>query len=457
MVPATVRQPDPVKIPRAVALALRPATWRPAKPGCHYPACRPKGRRYTICRRDAICRPEGRRYAICRRDTICRPKGRRYSALFIPILLLILLGAAACKRSSPPSAKRPDTEARPESAAQAGERREAADRLKAAIERAGGSEVWIKRESSAGDGTVVEALASPAAFDPSLAALKAECQAQSIRMKVHTQASAGGLRSVEADLGSGRQSLGKWRLREVRQLLRASIVIDDLGENLAVAHQLLELPYPLTFSVLPRLPHSQETARDAHRAGREVMLHLPMQPDPATHIAVGAGALTVGMPEQAVVEVVRSDLDAVPYARGVNNHEGSLATTDRALMASVMQVLSERRVYFIDSRTTADTVALEAARQAGIPAFYRSVFLDNTRSTDYSLGQLRELCRIVRAQGAALAIGHPNPTTVAALREFLPQLERQDIELVPASDLVRLPEVARLSPPRPADNARKGK
>ena len=325
------------------------------------------------------------------------------------------------------------------------------------MQRAGGAEMWVKGELSGRDGSAVEVLVESAAFEPALAALKAECQAQGLGTKVRTKPLAGGLLSVEAEVTRGRQSMGKWWLREVRQLLRASIVIDDLGQNLPVARQLLDLPYPLTFSVLPRLAHSQETALEAHRAGREVMLHLPMEPDPATHIVVGAGALTVGMPQEAAMEVVRSDLDAIPYVRGVNNHMGSLATTDRALMTSVMQVLSERRVYFIDSRTTADTVALDAARQAGIPAFYRSVFLDNTQATAYSLGQLRELCRVVRVQGVALAIGHPYPTTVSALREFLPELERQDIELVPASELVRLPEVARLSPPRPADNGRKGK
>lgn len=114
-----------------------------------------------------------------------------------------------------------------------------------------------------------------------------------------------------------------------------------------------------------------------------------------------------------------------------------------------MGVLAEQRVYFVDSRTTPNTVALDVAREVGIPAFYRSVFLDDTETTAYTLEQLRELARVVRRQGVALAIGHPYPTTVAALRQFLPELEREDIELVPASQLVRLPEVARLSPPQP--------
>lgn len=304
---------------------------------------------------------------------------------------------------------------------------------------------------------MVEVLVASPEFEPVRSAFKSDCDAQGLETKVETRQSAGGLRSIRFSLSRGRQAMGEWRLREVRQLLRASIVIDDLGQDLEVAHALLDLPYPLTFSVLPRLPHSRETAQAAHRAGREVMLHLPMQPELASHIVLGDGALTVGMTPKAATDVVRSDLDAVPYVQGVNNHMGSLATSDRALMIPVMKVLAERRLYFVDSRTTAETVALDAARQAGIPAFYRSVFLDNTETTDYSLGQLRELCRVAREQGVALAIGHPYRTTVAALREFLPQFERQDIQLVPASELVRLPEVARLSPPRAPEASRKGK
>jgi len=378
------------------------------------------------------------------------------SPLIYLLLLAILLGISACKRSS--SAHRPKAEQR-ESAEQLRERRDAANHLKAAIERTAGSAAWIKSEPLATrrSGAVIEALVASSEFEPALAAFKAECDAQGLGTKVETKRSASGLRSAEFSLSRRRQAMGEWRLREVRQLLRASIVIDDLGEDLAVAHALLDLPYPLTFSVLPRLPHSQETAQAAHRAGRQVMLHLPMEPEPASHIAVGDGALTVGMTPAAAAAVVRSDLDAVPYAAGVNNHMGSRATADRALMVPVMKVLAERRLYFVDSRTTAETVALDAARQAGIPAFYRSVFLDNTETTEYSLGQLRELCRIVRQQGVALAIGHPYRTTVAALSEFLPQLEGQDIELVPASELVRLPEVARLSPPRAPETSRKGK
>ncbi|HEV2495890.1 MAG TPA: divergent polysaccharide deacetylase family protein [Terriglobia bacterium] len=335
-------------------------------------------------------------------------------------------------------------------------------RLKSAVEDAGGSEVWVKGATLASfpsrrNDIPAEILAVPPTFDRVLSALKAEAVSQALQVRLESKRGSDGRRLAEVQISRQRQLIGRWRVREVDRLLRAAIVIDDLGQNFDVAEQLLALPYPLTFSVLPRLPHSVETADAAHRAGRAVMLHLPMEPDPGSHVTAGAGAIKVGMAPDAVVEAVKSDLAAVPYARGVNNHMGSRATADPALMKVVMQVLAEEQVYFIDSRTTASTSALDVARETGVPAFYRSVFLDDTEAKDYTLGQLRELCRVVRQRGVALAIGHPHATTVAALKEFLPEFERDDIQLVPASELVRLPEAARLSPPHPAGIARHGK
>ena len=232
------------------------------------------------------------------------------------------------------------------------------------------------------------------------------------------------------------------------RLYRAAIVMDDLGEELPAAQELLRLPYPLTFSVLPGLPASREVAGRAHAAGRQVMLHLPMEALPGAGVGPGAGAIRVGMPSAQVERIIDADLESVPYAEGVNNHMGSSATADATLMAEVMKTLAARRLYFIDSRTTASSVALDAARQAGLPAFYRSVFLDDTQTVAYTLGQLRRFRAAILQQGVALAIGHPHPATIIALQKCLPEFERDDIELVPASELVRLPEVARLSPPR---------
>jgi polysaccharide deacetylase 2 family uncharacterized protein YibQ len=376
-------------------------------------------------------------------------------------LLLTLLGAEACKRA-PKQASRRSAEAERREALEARDRRTIALRVKGAVENAGGSEVWIKGATLASfpprrANTPVEILAVPTTFEPALSALRAEAAKQALEIRVESKRANDGRRLADVRVSRQGQLIVRWRVREVERLLRAAIVIDDLGQSFEVAQQLLALPYPLTFSVLPRLPHSVETADAAHRAGHAVMLHLPMEPDPESHIALGDGAIKIGMAPDAVINTVKSDLAAVPYARGVNNHMGSRATADAALMKVVMQALAEERIYFVDSRTTARTSALEVAREVGVPAFYRSVFLDDTETKDYTLGQLKEFCHVVRQQGVALAIGHPHSTTVAALREFLPEFERDDIQLVPASELVRLPEAARLSPPRAAGIARRGK
>ncbi len=327
-------------------------------------------------------------------------------------------------------------------------------RLKEVVGDAGGQQVWVKVSRRNGNSAFpqadvpVEVLAASPVFSAVLSAMARESVSQGLQSQVKAIRLRDGQRAVEIRLMRREELVGRWRLREVRQLRRVAIIIDDLGQDPSAAHKLLQLPYPLTFSVLPHLRHSVEIAEEAHRAGREVMLHLPMQREPGAAAPPGPGEIRVGMSSDEVGRIIQQDLASVPYSAGVNNHMGSRATADARLMAAVMQVLAERRLYFVDSRTTAASVALDLARREGIPAFYRSVFLDDTETVAYSLGKLREFRRVAEEQGAAVAIGHPYPTTLAALAQFFPELEQNDIQLVPASQLVRLPEVARLSPPR---------
>jgi polysaccharide deacetylase 2 family uncharacterized protein YibQ len=293
----------------------------------------------------------------------------------------------------------------------------------------------------------MQVLATSSAYRAVLAALKHASEQDELKLRGVEGNGRGGLRAIDLDVTRRGQRICRIHLCEVPRLLRAAIVIDDLGQDLEAVHKLLGLPYPLTFSVLPHLRYSEATAGEVHRAGREVMLHLPMEAEPGSHPSPGEGTIRTGMSNAEVHRVVQNDLASVPFAVGVNNHMGSLATRNWPLMADVMRVLAERQLYFIDSRTTVDTVALEAARREGLPASYRAVFLDDTETVPYTLGQLRRLRRVVEEQGAGLAIGHPHATTFEALARFLPELEQADIELVEASELVRLPEVVRLHPP----------
>jgi len=216
---------------------------------------------------------------------------------------------------------------------------------------------------------------------------------------------------------------------------RLAIIIDDLGGDLAPAEALLKLRYPLTLSILPSQPHSAEIADEAFRRGDQVMLHLPMEFEGNT-AKPEAVELRVGMGTSEVDRLLAQMLEDVPHAAGINNHEGSRATTDPALMADVMAVLRERNLFFIDSRTTAATVAYDAARQAGVRAASRKVFLDDVETREAILGQIELAESDARREGSAIAIGHPHPATIAALEQALPQLKARGVRLVFASALV---------------------
>ncbi len=216
---------------------------------------------------------------------------------------------------------------------------------------------------------------------------------------------------------------------------RLAIIIDDLGNDLAPADALLKLPYPLTLSILPSQAHSSEIAEQVFRRGDQVMLHLPMEFE-GNAAKPEAIELRVGMGADDVDRLLAQMLEAVPHAAGINNHEGSRATTDPALMADVMAVLRQRNLFFIDSRTTAATVAYDAARQAGVRAASRNVFLDDVETREAILRQLDLAERDAAKQGFAIAIGHPHPATIAALAQALPQLKARGVRLVFASDLV---------------------
>ena len=328
-------------------------------------------------------------------------------------------------------------------------------RVLKAIERAGGSNVWVKAglqsslRSSLRDRNVEppEALAASSCFDSVLSAVRAQGKKEGLKPEIQLKETRERLRTVEIRLMRENELICQWHIREVPKLLRAAIVIDDLGQDLDAADQLLHQPFPLTFSILPDLPYSSEIARQAHAAGRSVMLHLPMEPEPGSGARTGPGGITVGMQDDQVARAIHSDLGSVPFAEGVNNHMGSRATADAALMEEVMRVLAARGLYFVDSRTTAETHALNVARRMGLAAFYRSVFLDDTESVAYTLEQLKTFRHVIQVQGVALAIGHPHPTTIEALAKSLPEFERDDIQIIPVSQLVRLPEAARLQPP----------
>lgn len=215
---------------------------------------------------------------------------------------------------------------------------------------------------------------------------------------------------------------------------RLAIIIDDIGNDKSSSEMLLKLPYPLTLSILPGQAHSREIADEVYRRGDQVMLHLPMEFEGNAAKAEPV-ELRVGMPASEVHRLVGEMLAEVPHTIGVNNHEGSLATTQPRLMAELMADLRQRGLFFIDSRTTVATVAYSAAERAGVAAASRKVFLDDVETRQATLRQLDLAARDAAEEGSAIAIGHPHPTTIAALTEGLPRLSAR-VQIVFASTLV---------------------
>jgi polysaccharide deacetylase 2 family uncharacterized protein YibQ len=215
---------------------------------------------------------------------------------------------------------------------------------------------------------------------------------------------------------------------------KLAIIIDDLGYDRESAESLFQIPFPLTVSVLPNLPHSAEISEEAARRGYQVMLHLPIEAN--EDAKAESVELRPGMQDDQVTHVVQQMLETVPQAVGVNNHQGSLGTSDAGLMSAIMPALHERDLFFIDSRTVATTVAFAAARQAHVPTASRDIFLDDSQDPADIRRQMEAAVRDAKLHGSAIAIGHPHPATLQVLSDILPQLQREGVSLVFASQVV---------------------
>jgi len=230
-------------------------------------------------------------------------------------------------------------------------------------------------------------------------------------------------------------SAGGARASAVGGQAKLAILLDDLGSDSAAAEEIFRMPYPLTISVLPGHAHSVDIANEARQRGYEVMLHLPMQ-------SVGkeqpeAQELRPGMGSAQVTTLVEQFLGEVPGVKGVNNHQGSQATADAALMNELMSALREHHLFYVDSRTTAATVAYDAAKQDGVAAAFRNVpFLDDVETDAAIEKQLALAIREAREKGEAIAIGHPHAATLRALRVMLPKAQGVGVRLVFVSQLV---------------------
>jgi len=220
---------------------------------------------------------------------------------------------------------------------------------------------------------------------------------------------------------------------------RVVVVIDDLGLDRAALRRILDLPAPLTLAFLPYASDLQRQTARARRAGHELLVHLPMAAN-GNGSDPGPMALEAGLDAPEFDRRLRWNLARFPGFVGINNHMGSRLTQDSARMRRMMWVFAERGLLFLDSRTTAETVAEEEAARAGVPHAARDVFLDNDSSAEAVAGQLAKLEAVAQETGMAIGIGHPRDETLDALARWLPRLEAKGLTLVPLSAVVSVPD-----------------
>jgi len=216
---------------------------------------------------------------------------------------------------------------------------------------------------------------------------------------------------------------------------QVAIIIDDCGQWLDTEQQIIALPIPITLSVLPDVRYTERIAQEAADAGKGVMLHIPMEP--LSHAYPGPGEIKDAMTDDQVTKQTEEDVAQVPLAKGANNHEGSEASADDRVMKDVIAVLKAHDLFFVDSRTSAKSVGQAVAQDDGVPNAKRDVFLDNQADVAYTESMLEHAVEVAKRNGSAIAIGHPKPTTLAAIREYYPKMQAEGVTFVLAQTLVR--------------------
>lgn len=219
---------------------------------------------------------------------------------------------------------------------------------------------------------------------------------------------------------------------------RIALVIDDLGRSVEDLDTLARLGVPVSYAVLPFEEQTPAVVAELRRRGAEILCHLPMEPkngeDP------GPGALRLGMGREELREKTLAALGQVHGAVGVNNHMGSGLSADEGSMEAILDVLAGRKLFFLDSRTSAESVGYRVARGLGIPAAERQVFLDWDQKPEAIQAQFQRLLGLARTRGAAIAIGHPHPATLQTLAEEVPKARALGYEFVPVSYLLDRPD-----------------
>jgi polysaccharide deacetylase 2 family uncharacterized protein YibQ len=218
---------------------------------------------------------------------------------------------------------------------------------------------------------------------------------------------------------------------------QVAIIIDDIGYDLGPVRELLKVDADITFAILPLCSHSREAAEMLHKAHRETLLHLPMEPNSYPKEKPGNGALFTDMNNEELIFQLEKDLASVPYISGVNNHMGSKFMADEDKLILIFNKLKKKKMFFIDSRTTANTKASAAAEKVNIQMASRKVFLDNDRDYNEIYKKLLEVTQNSSDVSPVIIIGHPYPETIRAIKDASRVLREKGILIVPVSKLIK--------------------
>jgi len=220
------------------------------------------------------------------------------------------------------------------------------------------------------------------------------------------------------------------------QMKVLAVIIDDIGHNHPAAYPFINMDLPVALAFLPGRPFSRELAAEAASRGKTILLHLPMEPEGYPGVDPGPGAILVSQSPREIRKTLEEDIASVPGIVGVNNHMGSRATADSRVMRTVLELLGEKGLFFIDSRTTPESVALDLARELGVPSVRRNVFLDNEPTAPAIDVQTDELLNLAEKNGWAIGIGHANSETAEALLRLAKKASERNIRWVSLESLV---------------------
>jgi hypothetical protein len=221
-----------------------------------------------------------------------------------------------------------------------------------------------------------------------------------------------------------------------------AIIIDDLGYQHYLDQRAIDLPGSVTCAFLPHAPFTKKLALRANMEHKQVMVHMPMQPE--NYDRLPPYSLTMDMTKDEFRKDLLSAIASVPYVEGINNHMGSLLTRSPGSMQWLMEILKDRKnMFFVDSRTTAKTVAEKIAVENHVPVIRRNVFLDDIQDRKEIRYQFQRLIAYARKHGTAVAIGHPHPETLAVLEKEIPRLAKMNIKLISVKSLINLQAIRR--------------